>query len=150
MTMRTSSTVTDSMSNHVDVVLFEYDGLFADSVAARMSAVFLSMTSWYCFTVKHVYALGLFSPINEFTCHQIRREIPAADRISVFQYDDVFCLASLRLKRSDVLQAALDYAFLLAGVPFASQSDTPRQTTADDDVHELGIPPLVLIHPAVL
>ena len=50
---------------------------------------------------------------HKFMCRQIRRELPAADLISVFQYDDAFFLASLRLDRSDVLQAALDSAFLL-------------------------------------
>ena len=113
MALRTSSTVTDSRSDHVDIVLFEYDELSADSVAARMSAVFLSMTSWYCSAVKHFSALGFLSLRNVFTCRQIRRELSATDLISVFLFDDAFFLASSRLKRSDVLQAALDSAFLL-------------------------------------
>ena len=113
MALRKSSTVTDSRSDQFDVALFKCYGLFADSVAARMSAVFWSMTSWYSSAVKHVSALGLFSPSNVFTSRQIRRELSAADLISIFQYDDAFFLASLRLERSDVLQAALDSAFLL-------------------------------------
>ena len=74
--LRTSSTVTDSRFDHVDVLLFEYDRLSADSVAARMSVVFLSMTSWYCSMVKHVSALSLFSPSNVFMCRQIRHDLP--------------------------------------------------------------------------
>ena len=155
MAMRTSSTVTDSRSDHVDIVLFVYDGL---------SARFGRSTDVCGLLVNDVMVLfrGETRFCHRFVFAQQRVHVPpdttvAADLISVFQYDDAFFLASLRLERSDVLQAASDSAFLLifcicalAGVPFPSQSDTPRRTTVDDDVHGLGMQILVLIHPAVL
>ena len=76
MALRTSSTVTDSRSDNVDIVLFEYNGLSPDSVAAWISAVFLSMTSRYCSVVTLVSALGLCSPSNVFTCHKVKNGIP--------------------------------------------------------------------------
>ena len=98
--------VVDNGENIIDADLLKL-GLFRRIVtytgssanAARISAVFLSITLWYWSAVKLDLFFDLLSPSNELTCCQTRRKLPEAE---LFAFPIWRCFATS--KPSAVLQ----------------------------------------------